>query len=62
MHQKWGFIYIATQSHTQLKVDEITEYLFACHGSEPNLKNFCGKKHAVNALNSQAMKHYTEAT
>ena len=58
MHQKWGFIYIATQSHTWLKVDEITEYLFACHGSEPNLKNFCGRRHAANAWKTKAKQNY----
>ena len=34
---------MVTQSHTQLKEDEITEDLSVCDSSEPNLKNHCGK-------------------
>ena len=38
------FIYKVTRCHTQLKGDEITEDLSVCDSSEPNLKNFCGKR------------------
>ena len=35
---------MVTRSHTQLKQDDITEDLSICDSSEPNLKNFCGKR------------------
>ena len=44
MRHKWRFIYMDTRSHTQLKEDEITEDLSVCDSSEPNLKDFCGKR------------------
>ena len=35
---------MATRCHTQLKEDEITEDLSVCDSSDPNLKDFCGKR------------------
>ena len=35
---------MVTRNYTQLKEDKITEDLSICDSSEPNLKNFCGKR------------------
>ena len=35
---------MVTRNYTQLKEVKITEDLSICDSSEPNLKNFCGKR------------------
>ena len=35
-----------------------TEDLSLCDCSEPNLKNFCGKRHAANAYKMKAIKNW----
>ena len=62
MRQKSGgrFIYIVTQTHTQLEGDEITENFFVCDSSKLNLKNFCSKRHAEKVRKTIATKNYAK--
>ena len=62
IYRKLKLIYIVTQSHIQLKEDEITVELLVRDSSKPNLKNFSGKRHATNAWKKKTTKNYAKKT